>query len=70
MKRQMEFLEVEKGTENLKDKLLEEGYLLDFSPIILSPEEAKRKPPILLDLVEDAVILYDKNEFLKSTLED
>ena len=31
-----------------------------FSEVILTPEEVRGHPPILLDLVTDAVILYDK----------
>ncbi|MFQ5762137.1 MAG: nucleotidyltransferase family protein, partial [Candidatus Bathyarchaeia archaeon] len=31
-----------------------------FSPYILTPDEIKRHPPIMLDLATDAVILFDR----------
>ncbi|MBS7622716.1 nucleotidyltransferase domain-containing protein [Candidatus Bathyarchaeota archaeon] len=39
-----------------------------ISDIFLTPEEIEMHPPILLDMVEDSVILYDRMGFLKSTL--
>ncbi|MCD6357512.1 MAG: nucleotidyltransferase domain-containing protein, partial [Thermoproteales archaeon] len=39
------------------------------SEILLTPEEVKRHPPILLDMTEDAVILYDRGGFLARELE-
>lgn len=39
---------------------------ISFHP--LQESEIKKHPPILLDLVEDAIILYDKNQFLESEL--
>jgi len=40
------------------------------SPIILTPEEASKHPPIMLDMVDDGIILYDKDAFLEGTLDD
>lgn len=40
----------------------------NFQEHILNPKEVEARPPILLDLVLDAVILYDKNDFLKNSL--
>ena len=70
IRRQLEFAEAERDIENLKDELLDRGYLIDFSPLILSPEEVKKHPPILLDMVEEALILHDKENFLEKTLEN
>lgn len=39
------------------------------SEVILTPEEVQRHPPILLDLTEDAVIIYDRGGFLARELE-
>lgn len=50
------------------EKLLKQGYSVAFSPIIKTPEEAVRISPIYLDMVEDAVIVYDKDDFFKSIL--
>lgn len=41
-----------------------------ISDLYLTPEEVERHPPILLDLVEDGVILYDREDFLKRVLDD
>lgn len=50
------------------EKLLEHGYSIALSPIIKTPEEAGRISPIYLDMVEDAVIVYDKDGFFKAIL--
>jgi len=39
-----------------------------LSPILKTPQEIKSGSPILLDMVEDAVILYDRDGFLQNTL--
>jgi predicted nucleotidyltransferase len=59
--RQDLFMEVEEGLE-------EEGFFIDFSPVILTPEEARRTRLLYLDMVEDAVILYDRGGFFESVL--
>ncbi len=40
-----------------------------LSTVLLTPGETERNPPILLDLVEDALILYDRGGFLSRVLE-
>ncbi len=40
------------------------------SDIMLTPDEVKMHPPILLDLTEDALIVLDKDGFLRSVLDD
>lgn len=39
-----------------------------LSPILKTPEEINSGSPLLLDMVEDAVILYDCEGFLQNTL--
>ncbi len=39
-----------------------------ISDIFFTPEEIKRHPPILLDIIDDKIILYDKNSFLSNEL--
>jgi predicted nucleotidyltransferase len=46
------------------------GYTTTFSEIILTPDEVKKHPPILLDIVEDGIILYDDNNFLFSIIDE
>ncbi|MCX7680607.1 MAG: nucleotidyltransferase domain-containing protein [Anaerolineae bacterium] len=49
--------------------LWREGIRTDFSPILKTPEEAQRITPLYLDLVEDAVILYEREGFFSAILE-
>lgn len=67
LKRQEEFLEVESHLEDLLEKT--EGFV-DLSPILRTPEEILKYPPILLDIVEDGIILHDENDFFKKVIED
>lgn len=39
-----------------------------ISDIFLTPAEVKRHPPILLDLTDEGIIIYDKDDFLRNTL--
>ncbi|MFZ2071241.1 MAG: nucleotidyltransferase domain-containing protein [Halobacteriota archaeon] len=39
-----------------------------ISDIFFTPEEMERHPPILLDIVDEGVILYDRNSFLSNAL--
>ncbi len=68
-RRQDLFMEAERELEPLLSKLEEQGYFIDFTPILKTPEEAARLTPLYLDLMEDAIILYDRGEFFKSILE-
>lgn len=40
-------------------ELVSKGYRLTFSPVPYKPEDLIDTPPLLLDVVEDGVILYD-----------
>ena len=51
-------------------RLRAEGRSAFVSDLFLSPEEVKGHPPILLDLTDDAFIVYDKDGFLESVLND
>ncbi len=39
-----------------------------ISDIFFAPDEIKRHPPILLDIIDDGIILYDKNSFFSNEL--
>ena len=41
-----------------------------ISPIIFAPEEASKHPPIMLDIIDDGIILHDREEFLERILDD
>jgi predicted nucleotidyltransferase len=62
------FLNVESMLDPVLEKLLDEGYAITVSHVILTVDEANAIPPLFLDLTEDAVILYDKDNFLKELL--
>ncbi len=40
-----------------------------LSPILKTPAEIANGSPLLLDMVDDAVILYDRADFLKTALD-
>ncbi|MGQ9782340.1 MAG: nucleotidyltransferase domain-containing protein [Nitrososphaeria archaeon] len=48
--------------------LREKGYSITFSEVFLTPDEVRRHPPILLDIVEDGIMLYDKDGFLATII--
>ncbi len=50
------------------EELRKQVVLTDFSPVLKTPEEAKCFTPLYLDLVEDAVILYDREGFFSEIL--
>ena len=68
-RRQDLFMEVEEELEPLLERLAGEGYHVDFSPILKTPEEARRVTPLYLDMVEDAVVLYDRGGFFEGVLQ-
>jgi hypothetical protein len=66
----MEFIDAEKDIEGYMDELFDKGYFIDFSPVIKTPQEALRISPLYLDIVEDAIIVYDNDDFFKKILEN
>lgn len=55
---------------DIAENLRKLGYSITFSEVILTPDEIRRHPPILLDIVEDGIIFYDDNNFLLSVIND
>jgi predicted nucleotidyltransferase len=41
----------------------------DLSPVFKTPEEAERGSPLMIEMVEDAVVLHDPTGFLAARLE-
>ncbi|MET1160516.1 MAG: nucleotidyltransferase domain-containing protein [Thermoprotei archaeon] len=62
------YLKAEDMIIDFLDKLIDEGYAVVISPVIKTVEEAKHVSPLYLDMVEDAVIVYDKNNFFQQIL--
>jgi predicted nucleotidyltransferase len=69
MKRIREFETVEKEIEPFLKSLQKEGIHTILSAILKSPDEARRGSPLFLDMVEDGKILFDKEGFFSSILE-
>lgn len=67
LKRQDLFIEVEDGLDF--EPFYKEGFYPNFSPVLKTVEETKFLTPLYLDMVEDAVILYDKGDFFKNILD-
>ncbi len=43
-------------------------YYVDLSVLLFTPAEARRMRPLYLDLVEDAILLYDRDHFFATIL--
>jgi len=41
----------------------------ELSPVIKTPEEVRKGSPLFLDMTEEVIILYDREDFLKKYLE-
>jgi len=54
--------------EDIKE-MFSKGYYVSFSPIMKTPEEAMRFSPLYMDMTEDAVLIYDKEDFLQNLLQ-
>lgn len=67
--RLMLFDEVERGLEDDLDRLMDMGYHVTLSPVLRTPEEARRFSPLYMDMTQDAVILYDKDGFFRRVLD-
>lgn len=68
LRRQELFIQIE-DTLNL-EPLYREGFYPNFSPVLKTAEEATFLTPLYLDMVEDAIILYDVEGFFKNILDN
>ncbi len=57
-----------KDGEEFRD-MVKNGFYPELKPIILSRSEAAMNRYIFLDLIDDAIILFDRNDFFKKRLE-
>lgn len=62
------YMEAEKRLDPQLDELLDKGYAVTISPILKTRDEAERFSPLYLDMVEDAVIIWDKEGFFENVL--
>ena len=64
-----EFGEAEKKLGPVLSDLRRQGISTDLSPVLETPAEVERGGLFYIDLVEDARLLYDRDDFLKGFLE-
>jgi len=62
------FEKAEEKIESYLEELFDKGYYVSFSPIIKTPKEAAKISPLYLDMVEDAIIIYDRDLFFEKIL--
>ncbi|WP_143588960.1 nucleotidyltransferase domain-containing protein [Thermoanaerobacterium sp. PSU-2] len=68
IKRVQQFNKVESLLENYIEKLRNLKIYTELSPIIKTPSEVKIGSLLFLDMINDAKILYDKNDFFSKYL--
>jgi len=66
----MEFLKIEEKLEPRLRRLRKKGIYTHISPVLKTPEEAKKVSLLYLDMTEDAKIIYDKDNFFRKILEE
>src|ERR1051325_10870164 len=69
MRRIAEFEAVEGSVAPLLSDLAHQGISTFLSPVIKTPPEVERGAVFYVDFVDDARILYDRNDFLKLFLQ-
>lgn len=68
MNRIEDFLKIEKKLDSFLLEFKKIGLYPEISPIIKTPEEVLLGSPLFLDMIEEAKILYDKNNFFQNYL--
>lgn len=69
LKRQDIFMKMERGVDEEIKRIYEKWGIYPYiSPILKTKEEANILSPLYLDMVTDARILYDKDDFFKKVL--
>lgn len=68
MRRIQEFTRVEENLNDEFERLYKKGIYTTLSPIIKSKEEVLFGSPLFLDMIDDSIILYDKENFFKNYL--
>ena len=66
--RKEQLIEPDEGIAPALEALSEEGIHASFSRILKTPEEASHFIPLYLDLVEDAILLFDRDNFFEIIL--
>jgi predicted nucleotidyltransferase len=66
--RAADFRGVTDAVAPLRAELRSKGLAAELSPIFRTPAEIAQGSPLLLDMVEDARLLYDRDGFLRNAL--
>ncbi len=66
--RAKEFEVVENALEAVLSTCRAQGVRTGLSPVFKTPEEAEVGSPLFLDMVEDALLLYDRDAFFEKRL--
>lgn len=64
-----QFMAIEEKLEPFLKELAQNGIHTYISPILKTPQEAETGSPLFLDMLEDAKILYDKDQFFAKILD-
>ena len=68
LRRVAEFEEVESDLLPLLDRLGEMGLRIELSPVFKTRQEVLRGSPLFLDLADEAIILFDRDDFFLHVL--
>jgi len=68
LKRMKEFAAVEEALTDTFLALRSQGIDTTLSPVLKTPDEVLAGSPLFLDMVEDAQLLFDQNDFLNQQL--
>ncbi len=69
VRRMAEFDRVEASMKPALAQARTAGLTTELSPVIRTPSEVLHGSPLMLDMTEDCRLLYDRNGFLRSALE-
>lgn len=69
MRRVDEFAPVEKALASTLADGRRAGFFNECSPVFKTPDEVLAGSPLLLDMVDDARILYDRDDFFRTALD-
>ena len=65
-----EFSAVENALAHHLDDLRTKSLFVEISPVFKTPGEMQRGSPLLLDMVDDALVLFDRDEFFAHEIAD
>jgi predicted nucleotidyltransferase len=69
MPRVDEFAPVEKSLAAIRDDGRRAGFFNECSPVFKTPAEVRAGSPLLLDMVEDARVLFDRDAFFRTAID-